>query len=585
MRKYLLASSLALIGTNGLADSYIDGGVKWEFFAPRIFETVRNFEPESDLEARVTNLGVHDGSLGADANRINSIVPIVGSNYARINMSDFGTTLGGRFPYETYYTKGTKSPKFKTKQLNFFRPIEVLKEFGKVKKFTVPEYTLPNRASATFTVSADKDDTFIFKFRPAYRVISEETQNLVARGKIKGSVDHYKPVALVDYAALNPTGEESRVYAKPCEISVFINGERMFLDDEYDRASFIYKAKKGDHEVKFINGCDIPTEYIGSYKPTSKMIISDMEFEVYSKNNQANLEVVNFVNKRKKYKLKKQSSYSNFERSTPYLYGWSALDLDNFITPEQLKYQKAEDIEGVLPSLQKVNLASLELVLPDLQDQLLDDKTQGLRKLLKGTFFPTVEGKYHLAVIKMSNVVDNGADNKDGRKQYLQPIYGVSFNNRSAMAHSKWRTRQRSTKPFEYDWFNFDVRARDVKWGMDFSLFAMANIGRNTIRTENCTAANPCGKTDREILGVLNGKVVHLTADKSVKYDIYASQKIALYIKAPNEKFYRPLQMSDFNPKQEEEKVAVQVEKFNNAISGKLEESDEEALDLMSGFE
>ena len=72
-----------------------------------------------------------------------------------------------------------------------------------------------------------------------------------------------------------------------CAIGVFINGEKMSLDDEYDRASFIWKADAGEYEVRYVNACRFKTDYIGSYLPTAKTIISDVDFEVYSNNNKA----------------------------------------------------------------------------------------------------------------------------------------------------------------------------------------------------------------------------------------------------------------------------------------------------------
>ena len=41
-----------------------------DFYVPRISEPVHDFEPESELETRVTNLGVHDNGLGEDADRL-----------------------------------------------------------------------------------------------------------------------------------------------------------------------------------------------------------------------------------------------------------------------------------------------------------------------------------------------------------------------------------------------------------------------------------------------------------------------------------------------------------------------------------
>ena len=588
MQKIVLGAFLAASASTVSADSYIDGGVKWDFYVPRINEPVHDFEPESELQARVTNLGVHDNGLGEDADRINTIVPIVGDNFARINLEEsFGATMGGFHKYETYYTEKPQSPRFNVRKLRFDKPIEILNKFGSVNELSVPEYTLINRVSATFTLAVPEDDTLIFKFRAGYKEIDEKVLKDLKKGVVRASLDNYQAVDIREVVDkldgdLSILTDGNYSASDKCAIGVFINGQSMALDDEYDRASFIWKAKAGSYEVRYVNACTFDTDYIGSYLPTTERIISDLDFEIYSNNNKAVLRSENFKNKRPKYKLQKQSDYSEFEKSNPYLYGWTALDLENFITPEQMKYQKMDDIDGVVPSLEEVNTASIELVSEELQDQLLDDKVQGLRKLLKGTFHPKVEGKYNLLVMKLSNVIDT--TNSD-TSTYLQPIYGISFDNRSAMAHSRLRDKQRSDNQFEFDWFNFDVRKRDVKNGMEFSFFGMANIGRNTIRNENCSAAFPCGESDRALRDVLNNQVVKIRSAKATEYGSYASQKIAIYIKAPNEKFYRPLQMSDMNPQQDEKTVNAQLEKFNASMQGEVSKSDEEELDLMSSFD
>ena len=149
---------------------------------------------------------------------------------------------------------------------------------------------------------------------------------------------------------------------------------------------------------------------------------------------------------------------------------------------------------------------------------------QGHRTLLKGTFHPKVEGKYNLLVLKLSNVIDTTEQNTE---TFLQPIYGISFDNRTSMAHSLKRDKQRSDNQFEYDWFNFDVRKRDVKNGMEFSFYGMANIGRNTIRNEDCSAAFPC-ESDRALRDVQN-KVVTIRSAKATEYGTSISTYSNLY--------------------------------------------------------
>ena len=206
--------------------------------------------------------------------------------------------------------------------------------------------------------------------------------------------------------------------------------------------------------------------------------------------------------------------------------------------------------------------------------QELDEVYQGsngLRTMIKGTYYPKNTGTHEIIVVKKSNILaflgmdaygngnvpnlspsevitairserkslnENGilpwgwssAVHRDKtRSASIMPHYSIAFDYSKPVAHSKITQSGYSLMPLEYDWFWFDTNGQDIEYGMDMSIYLQGITG----------------PTRDSSVYIEEGKKIYTPA-QAQREKLKRSQRIGIFIKPAGEDKFRPFQASDF---------------------------------------
>ena len=510
MKNILLATTL-LVPQIAFAESYYDGGIKWTLFSGKVAEDI--YIPEGqEIDKSISSLIIpeSDRVVGYDKNRINSLIPYINIDENK-DYGRFGATLEGFYPYRTEITDDVVYWVPEQRLMNVNKPIPLYEDLAEIKQVPLFEINSVNSLKAEVTVISDADKKYLLTVIPVFDRDNDFTKWGSKRNRI-------------------------------CYNNALINGEEIELKIRDQEQFAFIDLKEGANKVEITAWClpnykgkhrenDTGYTYRGSYGYDDGFTIHGLGFRFVDSETQTPLGIKN-------YQKAEEVNITPEGFNMPVLHVWENIGKSDFIAPNDLEFALADDVKGVWSDLKEFDFTDIELISPNLQEYDLEDDIHSKRLLVKGTFYPKAEGQYEILVLKRSNIVGysknrtNFGNNEDG--YFMQPVYSLALDYGKPVAHSKKRDTSVSDIPIEYDWFFFDVDMDDINFGMDMSFYAKGVVGATSFGAyKNIIKMTPSGGFLMERLDALNA-------------GIPASQRMAVYIKAPNEREFRPLQHSDF---------------------------------------
>ena len=508
-----------LLGTTSMAsaevssDTYIKDHVTWTLHSGKVQEEIY-LEDGQEIDSSITSIIVprEERTAGYDSNRINSIIPFINikenKDYGR-----FGATLGGFHPYRSEDRQSTgffpAIEGVRTLKMHDYLPL--YKDIALVDEVPLSELDAINKLRADATIYSKNGGQFL----------------------------------LTELAVLNERNDFKtwgRSYpAQRCDLEATLNGEPVDLNRS-DEFYAIVSLEPGDNafatEVycypEYAHGSQHRRvneggyAYRGSYGYDDGFTIKGLTFRFVDASTE---QEIGFGMTEDPASSTSPKPSAEIDDTLPTLHVWRNIGKDDFVASSDLEFTLDGGNGKVWSKLEEFDFTDIELINQKLQKYSFEDKTHSNRIMVKGTFYPKNKGVFEVLVMKRSNI--KGSQHHD-ENFFMQPVYSLAMDYGKPVAHSKKRDTSVSDIPLEYDWFFFDATDDHVNFGMDMSFYAKGVIG------------DTHKKAQKTIVKMTSQGGIELDHDVALTKGITASQRMAIYIKAPNEEVFRPLNHSDF---------------------------------------
>ena len=342
-----------------------------------------------------------------------------------------------------------------------------------------------------------------------------------------------------------------------CEYTFSVNGKKVEKSTA-PRFSSRKPFPRGEYDLSYRYACNGATN--------NDVGIDKIDFAFYTEGGQK-LPVVSlpYVNRNKGYRATKYES--------------PVLDVRVF------ENQGTNEKAGVLP----VNLTKVNLLSKAPQEGGVFEETHATSKFFKGEFIPQKEGVYQFLIRTASNTcaTQNYARAKDQLEFRAPRNYGPHYNGQFCTDSTANKIFYLShpivvmtkgedmnvigatgqsdvvyARPTRDTFGSFDVAADEVGQPIPMTVQMFSNISENGQQTENYSQSQ--GVLIADVFGEWGGLSWELTNDKRgskvtkwADHQHQAFQSAAIYVRAPQDKYFRPLAADDFVA-EEVQQVAVE---------------------------